>query len=617
MKIRIHRGTDQIGGCVTEYEHNGWKLFVDYGEQLPGFAKSNPLKIDGLTKGDLTKSALLITHYHGDHIGCIKELPEELPIYMGELGRDIQIALSEYQFYADKEQKVIIERLKSAKVFRPGQAFSIGPFKVMPVTIDHSAFDAYAFKIAADGVNIFHTGDFRTHGFRSGKLEKMLDQYIEKVDYVVCEGTNAARPDATSRTEAEIQKEFEKALSQKTGHIVYLSSTNIDRLFSFYHAASKAGMPFLVDSYQRRIMDIVAKSDSLWSKAKLYQYKEHEPMELFKSGDSFTFNDKFIETMKSKGYVLIARPKPAFDKLIAELPGEKKKYLSMWKGYIDKNKEAYNEALAKSLGSEYEYLHTSGHCDMESMREVFRLLQPKAVIPIHTDNPEQFAESFCNELPVIRLFDGESVSPISVSTADSCKLNIFCTKELEDVTICKSEEENETAYELEDRFIGAFKNMNDAKFVLEHTLYRPTALVGYEIENDEDLSPFKVQTFDTDKNLLATYTRGEHQPGGAKYQEECRFAAGEKVLAVFYASYHAVVPAKVIGAITPESERENWEKNDAGEYYASYEAYVKDWDDWHWDSVTVHPLVKLKSDFEHMTNTEVVSRVYLFPYPKG
>ncbi|MGM9820129.1 MAG: MBL fold metallo-hydrolase [Candidatus Onthomorpha sp.] len=81
MKIRIHRGTDQIGGCVTEYEHNGWKLFVDYGEQLPGFAKSNPLEIDGLTKGDLTKSALLITHYHGDHIGCIKELPEELPIY--------------------------------------------------------------------------------------------------------------------------------------------------------------------------------------------------------------------------------------------------------------------------------------------------------------------------------------------------------------------------------------------------------------------------------------------------------------------------------------------------------------------------------------------------------
>ena len=29
MKITIHLGADQIGGCVTEYEHEGWKLFDD------------------------------------------------------------------------------------------------------------------------------------------------------------------------------------------------------------------------------------------------------------------------------------------------------------------------------------------------------------------------------------------------------------------------------------------------------------------------------------------------------------------------------------------------------------------------------------------------------------
>ena len=34
MTITIHRGTDQIGGCVTEYEHNGWHLIVDYSEEL-------------------------------------------------------------------------------------------------------------------------------------------------------------------------------------------------------------------------------------------------------------------------------------------------------------------------------------------------------------------------------------------------------------------------------------------------------------------------------------------------------------------------------------------------------------------------------------------------------
>ena len=87
MKITIHRGTDQIGGCVTEYEHKGWHLFVDYGEELSGDPETGELQVEGLTHGDLSKSVLLITHYHGDHIGSITKLPEKLPIYMGEVAR--------------------------------------------------------------------------------------------------------------------------------------------------------------------------------------------------------------------------------------------------------------------------------------------------------------------------------------------------------------------------------------------------------------------------------------------------------------------------------------------------------------------------------------------------
>ena len=55
MTIKIHRGTHQIGGCVTEYEHDGWHLFVDYGEELPGGPKTGDLQVEGLTKGDLSK----------------------------------------------------------------------------------------------------------------------------------------------------------------------------------------------------------------------------------------------------------------------------------------------------------------------------------------------------------------------------------------------------------------------------------------------------------------------------------------------------------------------------------------------------------------------------------
>ena len=407
MKITIHRGTDQIGGCVTEYEHDGWRIFVDYGEQLPGSQKIGPLVIEGLTKGDLSKSALLITHYHGDHIGCIEDLPDSVPIYMGEVGRNIQLALSEHLIYVDNLPKNMIERLKEINTFLPGRSFPYGPFTIMPINVDHSAFDAYAFKIEANGVSVFHTGDFRTHGFRSGKLKKIIEKYVGKVDYMVSEGTNVERSTATLDSESSLQHQFEEFLEKHGGHIVYVSSTNIDRIFSLYHAALNAKVPFFVDVYQKKIMDIVAKGDTLWGKSSLYQYGKFEPIVLQRDKADFKFNNHFLETLSKRGYVLIARCNNRFNALIDKIPGKKSKYLSMWKGYIDTQNEAYNPDLAKALGNDYVYLHTSGHCDMESLHNVISLLSPKAIIPIHTDNPDEFEQRFSKQLPVIRLHDGE------------------------------------------------------------------------------------------------------------------------------------------------------------------------------------------------------------------
>ena len=409
MRITVHHGTDQIGGCVTEYEHQGYRLFVDYGEQLPGAKKSAPSDIEGLTKGDLSKSTVLITHYHGDHIGCITKIPDEVPVYMGKMGREIQLTLSQHLTSVDGMQKGIIERLEKAKTFMPGKSFSCGPFNITPVVVDHSAFDAYAFKIEADGVKVFHTGDFRTHGFRSVHLSEVIERYVGRVDYVVCEGTNVSRPNATSVAEWQLQKEIEGLFKENKGNIVYVSSTNIDRIFALYHAALRAGRPFCVDAYQRRIMDIVVKNKHIWSKSKLYKYGKYEPIELIVNLGEFVVKDEFTEFLDLKGYVMIARANPRFDKLIEQLPGKKVKYLSMWQGYLDDKKEAYNEKLAKALGKDYKYLHTSGHCDMASLREFFALLQPKAIIPIHTDNPDEFADLFSDEWPVIRLRDGESI----------------------------------------------------------------------------------------------------------------------------------------------------------------------------------------------------------------
>lgn len=420
MNIKVYRGTHQIGGCVTEYEYHGRHLFVDYGEELPGGPQTGDLQVEGLTYGDISKSALLITHYHGDHIGCIPKLPKDLPIFMGRMSRDIQMELSNRLQMVDSFHRNMSERLKTVHTFEPGRPFSWGSFHIMPVTVDHSAFDAYAFKVEAGGVSAFHTGDFRTHGFRSGRLSDVIEKFVGKVDYVVCEATNISRPLAASQSEHDLQKEYQELFKENKGNVVYSSSTNIDRLFGLYHAAKNAGRVFIIDEYQKKIMDIVTQRDSLWSKSRLYQFSEHyKPFVLSVLKGEFWMNDRFKDLLEKKGYVLMARSNPTFDSLIKRIPGEKQVYLSMWDGYVDKSKAAYNEQLAKSLGKGYLRMHTSGHCDMNSLREVFRLLHPKAIVPIHTEKPEDFAQLFGDEWSVVVLNDGESISSISSETADA------------------------------------------------------------------------------------------------------------------------------------------------------------------------------------------------------
>ena len=412
MKITIHRGTHQIGGCVTEYEHDGWHLFIDFGEELPGGPKKGFLQVEGLTHGDISKSALLITHYHGDHIGNIIKLSKELPIYMGRVGRDIQKVLSNHLKNKIEAHKLMLERLEYVKTFKEHEEFKFGPFSIVPVTVDHSAFDAYAFKIVADEVSVYHTGDFRLHGFRSSKTAEMLKKYVGKVDYVVCEGTNVSRPEAASKEEYRLQKDFETLFKENKGCVVYLSSTNIDRLFSLYQAAQRAHRAFYVDEYQKEVMDTVVNSGSIWTWSKLFQYGKHEPRYLIYDKfdrDSFFVSESFKKALDEHGYVLIARANPRFDKLIDQIPGEKKKILSMWNGYVKEGTDAYNENLAKSLDEDFDYMHTSGHIDMADLREFFRLLQPNAIIPIHTDSPELFDKLFHDEWPVVSLYDGQSV----------------------------------------------------------------------------------------------------------------------------------------------------------------------------------------------------------------
>nr|MBD5376316.1 hypothetical protein [Bacteroides sp.] len=614
MKITVHRGSNQIGGCVTEYESNGWKLFVDYGEQLPGAPMSDKkLEIDGLTCGDTRQSALLITHYHGDHIGRITELMPDIPIYMGKIAKEIASGLASHLSGVSEEHRMMAELLKDVSTFVAGERFTFGEFKIMPIVIDHSAFDAYAFCIEAKELKVFHTGDFRTHGFRGKKLPQVIEKYVGNADYVVCEATNINRPDATLKPEHELQKDFEKAFRENRFNIVYVSSTNIDRLFGLYHAAVKAHRPFYVDAYQKRIMDIVAGQDAVWGESSLYNYIEgREPQTLMQRGDDFVANDKFINFVSDHGYVLVARQGERFDNLINLLPDESRvKYLSMWSGYLDETKASYNPVLAKSVGNEYRTMHTSGHCDMKSLDEMFSALHPYAIIPIHTDNPRAFADLFCDKWPVILLNDGESFAAIKDSWFDTTIAKVIAYKTPDESDRIIDNPEGLRYGALDERCLGEFQCWEDAEFALRHVVYAPKRLLAYSVEADEDMAPWLYVVYNPDFTEHSEYSEGEHEPGGNNYQQKCGFSQGDKVLAII--ENEVVMPCTFVGPVSEEFFKE-CRRNDGVSDEERIDEFVADMWDWDWDAVIVRPLLKVITEFSEITSDTAAPRIYIFPY---
>lgn len=65
MKIRILKGTNTIGGAITEITSKKAKIILDFGTDLDDIVRL-PV-IEGLTHGKPIYDGVFISHFHFDH----------------------------------------------------------------------------------------------------------------------------------------------------------------------------------------------------------------------------------------------------------------------------------------------------------------------------------------------------------------------------------------------------------------------------------------------------------------------------------------------------------------------------------------------------------------------
>lgn len=403
-KITIYRGSHQIGGCATEISTKKHRIVIDFGANLPDNNNENVMTDEKLTETVFDGrpcDAVLFTHYHSDHTGLYKKIPQDIPLYIGSTAKKILEILTEKLDSIPNMTEKGMPRIKGMKCYTPAHKIMFGDIGITPFFADHSALDPYMLLIETNGKKILFTGDFREHGI-AGKnhvLERMVQKYIGEVDILITEGTMLSRMEEKAenpiQTEEDLGNRAGELFQKNKESVILVSSTNLDSIMGFYHALPWE-MDFVCDAYQAKLM-LTAMED----KGEYYKKYRSElihgkirrlyivgNMEGLGRGQNCYKAD--FDILHGKGFTMLAREnKPVFKAIMEKYMTDPLVIYSKWTGYL-KGKHADPKIGDFISNHRMEILHTSGHAYVETIEKLIRLTNPKTVIPMHTECADGF-----------------------------------------------------------------------------------------------------------------------------------------------------------------------------------------------------------------------------------
>jgi ribonuclease J len=401
LRLKIHRGTQQIGGTCVELEAAGKHILLDLGLPLDGDpteAGFHP-QIEGLS-GQSDLLALVLSHGHIDHWGLAHLAGPELPVYLGAATYRILKAAAPFVPHP------YVPTLP--REFGSGTPFEIGPFRITPHLVDHSAYDAYALEVEAEGRRLFYSGDIRGHGRKAALFERFIAAPPRGIDVMLMEGSSLGRldPDQSFPAESEVEALFVERFGQFEGlALVAASAQNIDRMVSLYRACKRTGRTLIIDLYTAEILRATGNPNipqSDWPHVAVY-VPQYQRVHIKRSGRFDLLEPHKTQRIFAEDLAALA-PKAALlfrSAMLNDLDRAgclkgAQAIWSQWDGYLKKpSGETLLAALAER-GIPLSQAHTSGHASIADLKRLATAIAPRMLVPIHTFEAEKFPEHFSN-----------------------------------------------------------------------------------------------------------------------------------------------------------------------------------------------------------------------------
>ncbi len=383
LKIIPLGGLNEIGKNMTVFEYGNDIVVLDCGmafpdEEMPGIDLVIP-DFSYLIKNKDKVRAVVLTHGHEDHIGCIPFFLREInvPIYGTNLTLGlVQNKLKEYNLLS----KTKLKRISA------GDSFKLGCFTFEAIRSNHSIADAVAYAITTPVGVILHTGDFKIDPTPiDGDIIDLtrIGEYGKKgVLALMSDSTNAERTGFTM-SERKVGSTLKSVFEATRKRIIIATfASNVHRVQQIINAAHKCGRKVAVSG--RSMVSVLEVAMNLgYTKVPdgvlidIDDIKKYRPSQLCiittgSQGEPMSalyrmaFSDhRKVEITKDDLVVVSANP----------IPGNEKSVSSVVNELFKKGAEVIYDSAAD--------IHVSGHACQEELKMILALAKPKFFIPVH------------------------------------------------------------------------------------------------------------------------------------------------------------------------------------------------------------------------------------------
>ena len=379
-------GTGEIGMNLNLYGYGqendiDW-FMVDCGVTfsqagLPGIDLQMPDPTFIASQKDKLK-AIILTHAHEDHIGAMPFIWPyfKCPTYTTKFTAALLIEKFD-ECNIDYSDKIIIHN--------DGEIINIGNFEVKAIGLTHSIPEMNALLIKSPSANIFHTGDWKIDkdpiigdGFNE---EKLLDFENIDIDALICDSTNAMTP-GISGSELSVKNSLEEIIGKIEGRI-FLSTfaSNVARLCSVAEAAAKHDRHVVLSGRGMHRIVNAAKSVGLLNGLPDFVDEENagylpaEKTLILCTGSQGEYRAALSKIARDEHQHIVAEKGDTVIFSSKVIPGNEAGIINLQNLFA---KKGINIITGKD-----EFVHVSGHPCQDELTEMYKLIKPKSIIPVH------------------------------------------------------------------------------------------------------------------------------------------------------------------------------------------------------------------------------------------